>query len=146
MYAWYVGAILTRLRRNSQKPMTNYLIALSIFAFSAFANAQTNIESGNVFLDLVKSDKSAAIQYIRGFAQGWVASSVIASNNLRASNPAASTFLEKTSSCMPTEVTYGQALDVVVIYLEKHPADRNQPIVVLAWSAFDDAWKCGTPR
>ena len=44
--------------------------------------------------------------------------------------------------CPPRGSTQGQAVDIVVQYLEKFPATRHLEFVVLALVALQDAWPC----
>src|SRR5438552_1325590 len=44
--------------------------------------------------------------------------------------------------CSPQGSTLGQALDVVVQYLERTPATRHLNFVILAQVALQDAWPC----
>lgn len=46
--------------------------------------------------------------------------------------------------CMPLSVTVGQAGRVLVRYMDTHPARLNEPALVLAISAFQEAWPCKT--
>jgi hypothetical protein len=54
-----------------------------------------------------------------------------------------STFLEAPyKSCPPKGVTNGQAIEVVVRYLEAHPEVRDQDFRMLILSALRTTWPC----
>jgi hypothetical protein len=47
--------------------------------------------------------------------------------------------------CVPEGATQGQLAQVVVKYIESHPADMHRSFVGQAFSAFFEAWPCGEP-
>lgn len=48
--------------------------------------------------------------------------------------------------CIPKEATAGQLTDVILAYIESHPADRHQPTKLLAYYAFGQAYHCATGK
>jgi hypothetical protein len=44
--------------------------------------------------------------------------------------------------CIPTNVSYGQALGVVVNYMRNHPDQLNHTFSFVVLSALVDAWEC----
>ncbi|HEX3652932.1 MAG TPA: Rap1a/Tai family immunity protein [Rhizomicrobium sp.] len=47
--------------------------------------------------------------------------------------------------CLPPTAELGQAKDVLMAYIDKHPETRDQSGATLAVSAFPQAWKCDKP-
>lgn len=45
-------------------------------------------------------------------------------------------------SCAPEQVTYGQAVRVVIQYIDERPARLHEDFLVLAREAFNLAWPC----
>ena len=44
--------------------------------------------------------------------------------------------------CAPAGMTSGQAYQVVVKYIDNHPAQQNEMFTELAWEALRKAWPC----
>ena len=44
--------------------------------------------------------------------------------------------------CLPSEVTMGQMMEVVVKYLKDNPGTRHEHSATLIRAAFHDAWPC----
>lgn len=47
-----------------------------------------------------------------------------------------------TNICRPGAVTVDQLVDVLIAWLEEHPAERHRPAAKLAGMAFTEAWPC----
>ncbi len=47
-----------------------------------------------------------------------------------------------TNICRPEEVTELQLVDVLLAWLDQHPAERHRPAAALAGLAFAEAWPC----
>jgi hypothetical protein len=47
-----------------------------------------------------------------------------------------------TNICRPEAVTIEQLVDVLISWLERHPAERHRPAAKLAGLAYADAWPC----
>jgi hypothetical protein len=47
-----------------------------------------------------------------------------------------------TNICRPKGVTIDQMMDVLIDWLEDHPAERHRPAAKLAGLAFAEAWPC----
>lgn len=47
-----------------------------------------------------------------------------------------------TGICRPAAVTRDQMFDVVMDWLEQHPAERHRPAAKLIGLAFAEAWPC----
>lgn len=52
------------------------------------------------------------------------------------------TLAERWKSCEPNNVTQGQAVAVVVHWLDQHPQRWNEEFTFLAAEAMHDAWPC----
>ncbi|GAC1574538.1 MAG: hypothetical protein NVS3B5_04890 [Sphingomicrobium sp.] len=48
--------------------------------------------------------------------------------------------------CIPKQATAGQLTDVILAYIESHPADRHQPTKLLAYYALGQAYHCATGK
>ena len=48
--------------------------------------------------------------------------------------------------CRPATATYGQAVRVVISYIEAHPQDMHEDYTGLAMVALLEAWPCARPR
>jgi Ssp1 endopeptidase immunity protein Rap1a len=44
--------------------------------------------------------------------------------------------------CLPSNATQGQMMDVVVKYLQDHPAERQYPAAAIVFSSMYDSFRC----
>lgn len=94
-----------------------------MFAATSFANAGPFFFSGNTLLDMLKGTDDMRRLMGWGYVLG-----VYDNNNLR--------------YCTSGGLTTLQMSDIVAGYLEKNPAQRNQPAHGLASKAFEEAFPC----
>lgn len=124
--------ILTRLGGPMKHSKTTavFLALASPSCFSSVAaqDAPTDIFHGNGLLSACEDSdvfyKSACLTYISGVSDGAKALGFI---------------------CLPSEVTNGQAMDVVLNGLREHPEVRHKPSAVLALGYLVHAFPCAPP-
>lgn len=106
-------------------------VALLTKAISAILVASTAgaYQVGNDLLDHCignESERVACLAYIQGAVDIW--SSVRAVRGL--------------PQCIPDGASTHQLRDIVVSYLQSHPATRHEVAATLAIAAISEAWNC----
>jgi hypothetical protein len=91
--------------------------------------AQTIENAGGFYTACKVADNlNLCAMYLAGFTGGVQAQSVVDKGTMR--------------FCLPTGTTHKQNLDTVIAYLDKNPAERNQPTAVVAYLALRQAHPC----
>ena len=129
-------------------PLVLWVITLSVlggvaraFPFEAADKGHELLTRCNTAVDIAEGritptpTNAQDVGYCFGMMQG-----------LRNLNQEYETLLEgKALFCLPRGINNGQAARVVVKYLKDHPEELHQPAVVLAITAFKDAYPCQSP-
>lgn len=100
-----------------------------VLAASACANAAVPVQkfiSGNELWTLCQDRGPECQYYVAGVADALEMVSV-----------------RLTNICRPTPTHIMQMVDVLMKWLEDHPAERHRPAAKLAGLAFAEAWPCG---
>lgn len=111
--------------------MFKYLIAAALLVTATPASArETAVDDGNDLLDVCTKDdyfsQGYCLGYIRALSSGVDA--ILATN--------------KQQICYRQGITIGQIRDVVVSYIRRNPAKRNENAMVLVSWASAEAWPC----
>lgn len=111
--------------------MFKYLIAAALLVTATPASArETAVDDGNDLLDVcTKGDYFSdgyCLGYIRGLSNG--VDMVL--------------YTSKQRICYGPNITIGQIRDVVVSYIRRNPAKRNENAMVLVSWASAEAWPC----
>ena len=126
----------------------NLKSVLALLGFMAALPAQSAIMSGNELLASLKKKDLDGIRYITGvvdtvsITRGFftMTPSVMPSQIAKDS----ATGLGEVWGCVPEGVSYGQVVDVTILYLEKNPAKRHVNAALLVAFALREAWPCFT--
>ncbi len=113
--------------------MKFFLSALFLLLVSASANAQrVSTTTGN---DLLESCESKG-----NFEQAFCLGYITGVTDIEGLDSAV--YPERRRSCVPENVTNGQARDVVVKYLKDHPEERHLQAAILVAKAMGQAFPC----
>jgi hypothetical protein len=109
-----------------------------LFKFDSTGNdlvAMCHIPKDNMTIDELE-DQDTCIGFLHGALQGFAYGAIINSRG------------PKTSAlpCVPTGVTNGQLIKVIVAYTDKHPAELHGDASVLVWLAVVGAWGFDSPE
>lgn len=96
-------------------------------------SAQDLENACRVFAFRQKSTESWAEGFDQGLCVGVVYSALNAGGKLGAQN---------LRHCAPGSVTYRQGMRVVIKYMEDHPEELDQPLLVLTLRSFRLSWPC----
>jgi hypothetical protein len=98
--------------------------------------------SGNAFLAHCETEedkitREACKLWVDGFLNGLVA-------GMAAATPGEAEFDAQKNNvvCFTETATYGQVFPLILKYIRDHPAEREDPTAVLAFSALQDAFPC----
>ena len=116
--------------------MRKITIAAAMLAslFATEADADEDAFTGEAFYTMCSGPalRRYCLGYVAGVGEGW--------------NAAAGLHRELLALCPPDNYTNGQALDIVMRYLQEHPEQRRQlwryHFVV---AALLEVWACGAP-
>ena len=100
---------------------------LATLTFASPSTAQRDLRSGNYWQQVCATGSEICLGYVGG---------LIEPNSLFVGMG------RKPLWCAPIDVTYGQALKVVMLDLDKNPADLHHPFSVLAAAALVRAFPC----
>jgi hypothetical protein len=115
-------------------PLPTVLIA-AFLSIATTEGARGSFQNGNeLFEDCQRPTGSFGKAYCMGFV-GGVADAMKAAQ-------AAGGSLAGWNACVPLQVTLGQAMDVAVNFLARHPELRHYQAVSLVAHAFEDAFPC----
>lgn len=106
--------------------MKKLVIAALLLTSSPVLARETAIDDGNDLLTACSTSEGYCLGYIRGLSNG--VDMILAQKGKRI--------------CYGQNVTLGQVRDVVVDYVRRHPATRNQNSMVLTAYALGAAWPC----
>lgn len=110
------------------------LIAAAALAFAAFSApgvaGDTIDDTGNDLLSMCSSediaDQFMCLGYVRGLWAG--ADTLFVSKDI--------------TLCLPDTVKLGQMRDLIVLWLQRHPAERSKHAIITTMLAMNDAWAC----
>lgn len=111
--------------------MFKYAIAAALLLTASPASAREQAtDDGNDLLDICTKDdyfnQGYCLGYIRALSSG--VDMVLATSNQRI--------------CYRDNITMGQIRDVVIAYIRRNPAKRNENAMVLVSWASAEAWPC----
>jgi hypothetical protein len=102
--------------------------------------------TGNELLEKLKAKDIGGVRFVTG-----VVDAVGTTQKFFRVNPAGlpeqlardtTSGLAQLWGCYPAKSTYGQVIDVVILYLEKRPAIRHLDATMIMAFAMKDAWPC----
>jgi hypothetical protein len=108
-----------------------WFIPLAILSMVSSAQAQMAISTGNGFLENCVKPTGAIKAYCSGYVAGF-ADYDSATDGLIPLH------------CRPPEVTYSQAYDILLAYLQNSPFNRHLPTATLFGIAMAKAYRCPT--
>ena len=112
------------------------VFALAVFSFAlvaSTASALTGTELRNICQVAARNSTDTSLELAVGMqCQGFVEAIVTVGRRLR----------EPNRFCAPDGVTVGQAINVLVKYLNENPAQLHHGGELLAITAFNEAWPC----
>jgi Rap1a immunity proteins len=116
------------------KAMAVALVVL--MACEVHASAQA-MRTGNDLKDVcniaARGPKGEGLELAKAtFCQGFVTALLVVGRSLE----------EPHTFCVPVGVTVGQAIDVVLKYMNDHPSELHRPAEYFVVAAFRDAWRC----
>jgi Rap1a immunity proteins len=97
------------------------------------ALSQVKSHSGSALFDACRSIGTAKITTDTLMRQAGLCEGAI---------NAAAILLKGVTYCPPTEVNFEQTLRIVVAYMEDHPSELNEELVLLATRALTNTWPC----
>ena len=115
--------------------MRALLVLLALFLVNRPAEAQTArslLEGCKQFLDQVAVGKDLVVVYNGGVCSGIVTAIFHLGPQLQPS----------ARFCAPPNATMGDALRIVVTYIDAHPGQQETPFNILALEALRDGWPC----
>lgn len=121
---------------------------LALLSFMLALPAQSTGMSGNELLDSLKRKDSDGIRYLTGvvdtvrFTRAFFTVTPTVMSAQIAKDSAAG--LGQVWGCVPDGASYGQYMDVIILYLERNPAKRHIDAAILMAFASKEAWPCAS--
>jgi hypothetical protein len=110
------------------------LISTATMANAAEKDADISTYSADYWLPYCKDYVDGKLDYLPNFCAGMVFGLGI----LLRQDPKSRFYCVE----LPEDITFGQAIKVVIRYMEEHPQDMHHPFKYLALVAIMDAWPC----
>ncbi|WP_088158793.1 Rap1a/Tai family immunity protein [Achromobacter xylosoxidans] len=115
---------------------TVVLVLAVLAAWSQPAVSKPDYESGNWWLERCQAgdavSQGSCVWFVYGFTQGLAAQAVGSG--------------AQKIYCQPESVTYGQAKDIWIKYMQDNPAERHKPAGVLLMVSMLKAFPCAVTR
>lgn len=117
--------------------MKTIAAALAILTAGTVLASAQGIRSGNDLKELcgiaARGPRGNDLEPVKAsFCQGFVTTFMLVGRHLEA----------PVHFCIPKGVTLGQAIDVLLKYLNDHPSELHQPAELLTILAYREAWRC----
>jgi len=111
--------------------MFKYLIAAAVALTPTAAFARdVAVDDGNELLDICSKDD----YFHQGYCLGYI--------RALSSGVDLVLYTSKQQICYGSNITIGQIRDVVIAYIRRNPAKRNENAMVLVSGASAEAWPC----
>lgn len=119
-------------------------IRIGVLAVAAGASSHVAALTGNDLLGFDRTNKVAAIAYVRGMYEGMSGASLLLGSVAKdsASRDAIDSAARSSLPCFPRGVTVEQVYDVVIKSLVEDPASRHEGAGSLTYAALMAAWPC----